>query len=298
LTLNFSKSSFLTYKQCPAAYAYSYVSEGVPVEPDYSGVVPGKVIGRLLDNTLRTAQVPERVYCDGNKVLFDFLIDDKHLQRLFFEEVNRPKCGLHKDAWAKTPEDALRQLRAMRTTLLKIMDEQHVIQPYMLSEFRFASHQKPLRINSVVSLNGAIDLFVSEHQTKPGRLFDLKASPTDANQDPDELKLYTIAMQQVGIKVGMSAFLTYRGGVRTPTYYSFNKADLSEFEDKLVDTARRIAANEFPYTPSEKACKFCKARDICPSKWTSQDKTKLSLPLVKSGDASAPRDFDDDIPDF
>jgi len=270
LVLSFS--SWKTYKDCPAQYFKSRIArEKVPPEEyDITGTVPGTVVDSLAQYYF------DRVERGYKPSTFMFDKDNKKFQEVFDHHIDKPGVHLHEESFAETVDEARDFIGELAENLADMIQAERLLegQNFILAEKRsdfgkkesnpteFGSWHTPLVINDWLSVSGAFDLYSAQERHIPGRLVDWKASRSRHYLDPQQLRLYTIALKRKwGIDVGMAGFILFR--IQDKIWYNFTKTQLDETVDQFVSVAKKIDAEEFDYTPTEAACRLCDFRNVC-----------------------------------
>ena len=263
LVLSFS--AYKLYKDCPAAFFNRYIARTkIPDQDDKTATVPGSIIDRL--NRIYFKKLQET----GRKA--DWIYDSTrpHLREHFEFWINDPKVFLGDGQFAKDKESAFLYVAKVAEKMLRLIQSEKLAENFnfILSEWEhnnpteFGSPYKPLVINEWLSLMGSFDFYGAETRDGLGKLLDWKASRSFYHLDPDQLKLYNIAViKKWNLRVGMCGFVLPILG--TTKWHRFNNDVLEGFTGTLVHTAKKIDREEFDYTPSEASCRMCPFKSSC-----------------------------------
>jgi hypothetical protein len=264
-----SYSSIHAMKLCGMRYWFGYVDPQrklIKRDSDLTGTLPGHVVHRIAEVALKAAdKTKPGVVTDVNLARFE---DNKLLYAVFKDFAADPRVSFasreHESlAWAADERTALNYIRHCRDNLFALLQTHDLIQPFMLREWTFGTYKAPLVLNDQLKICGGLDLLTGQSPTSPLRLIDYKATHTDFRLDKDQLKLYQLAAELAGYRVGMTGFLMFKHR-RAPIYHAFKKKDLDDAVHDFVRISKKIQAEEFDYTPSQAACGLCDYRDDCP----------------------------------
>jgi len=248
-----SYSGMDLFEKCAGGYSLKYVDrKRVKATPDKTGAIPGKVthdIAELVNNAFMAKRGP-----------VDDLWEDL-VPAMFQKYIQKYNPIWSAKAFAKSEDSAFVEIRKM---VLNLRDQQRSLglyKPFMLSEFWFGTAREPLILNDWVAVQGAVDLFSSDSRTSAGRLVDYKASNSSFFLSRKQLRFYQVALERLNFKIYQCGFILFKK--RTEEWFVNKPADLEELVDTLVQIAKKVAAEDFEFTPSKSTCKLCEYIGTC-----------------------------------
>jgi CRISPR/Cas system-associated exonuclease Cas4 (RecB family) len=163
---------------------------------------------------------------------------------------------------------------------IETLKSNNLISPLNIVEHRFGTYQNPLDIGDGLGLTGGLDLLSPAYDK--WRLVDYKSSLNAQNIDLDQLVLYQIgAVTQLKIRPAMAGFLLIR--YSSINWTCIDEARENDLRQRLIQFKDNVADSKFDATPSERACKRCDYRDLCPAYAASKG---LPPPKPKQYDVS------------
>jgi len=273
------------YWDCPGRYYKRYIQrQPIPDdELDITETVPGKVVDRILQYFWR------RVLEGRGAATFMFDPKSKKFDEIFTKYIDAPGVILGGEAFASTREEAKVAIGKLAKNMELMIETEQLLdqQEFLMPEgednrTQFGTYHKPLFINDWLSLSGGFDLFIAPKREFTGRLIDYKASMSTRRLEPEQLKLYQLAIgHKWKLKVGMAGFLLFR--LKKTIWYRFDAEKIQATKDRLIRTAKAIDREEFDLTPSEAACMYCDFRFQCEKAIITDNtkrKKKRSLPVI------------------
>lgn len=239
-----SASGWMTYKQCPKKYEYSRIIRvKSDLIEDHSNAIPGSTVHEAAENYLKTFD--------------DSWFSAEAIKSIFDSVTSKPECDLSK--YPGGPEKAWEMTLLCAKNLHMFLLGQDLKGKKFYTEFNIGTWKEPCVINNDLGLMGASDLLVPAFDKYV--LYDYKATYQRKNVDPDQLKLYKLAVEKIlGVSIPMVGFLFIP--LSLPQYYSFNDTEMKFFLDKLFKAVDLIQKGSFEKKPSQK-CDNCKYRDMC-----------------------------------
>lgn len=265
-----SYSAIHQYKVCPGGYFLGYVDPErklISYTGDMTATLPGKVSHTVVDRALK---VEDKKTCVVTRVDETTFFDNKLFFAVFKEEASKKGISFFKRTgeedshldWAESEQTAFRHTRELLTNLYEGLKSNDLFAPFMVREWNFGTYKNPFTINDQLLLSGAIDLMSGLEASAALRLLDYKGARSDYHLDKDQLKLYNIVAKAFGYNIGMCGFLLFR--VRRKVIYErFGKQELDDTTEKFVSISKKIQREEFDFTPSKTACRFCRMRPEC-----------------------------------
>jgi hypothetical protein len=262
-----SFSSYKAYKTCPKSYLLSRVERRRPVEPDYTGTLPGNVVHDLAEAYFKSS--PDKQ--DLRTHFFDSAFDEK-----FKEHARSDGIRIGPDSQFKTEAEARQLIEQCRDNMVDMIRQYGLDSGDRISEGWFGTWKTPLALGEGLLVSGAFDLLHTVSDIS--RLFDFKASVSPYRLDPDQLTLYTMAIKRkLGISPAMAGFFCFR--MRKVLWHRITPEMESNLQAAMLRAVEKIEALDLPATPSLKVCGTCDYWNTCEeSSITAAPKMQPSRP--------------------
>lgn len=268
---SFSYSSLNKYASCPLQYYFGYINKCQPVTLDFTGTVPGNIGHKLSEDFFKKKKETGEV---------DFALFQDKFNEVFDKYIYSKNVFLNDKAFAKSVEEARTLVRLWVDNMVVMLQMHEVIQNYTLSEYRFGSWQRPLKITETLYLTGGADVFSSVDSKSPGRLIDYKFTDVIFHINPKQTMLYAKALNiALGLETRMAGFFLIKS--MKPVWESVTREKLKSAVDWAEHIASCVAQEKFSPTPSKLACRLCAFREVCEHSSITETKDTLLLSSSK-----------------
>ncbi len=249
--MNLSYTSISQYKKCPKQFWYQRVAkQKPPVTPNVRPFITGDFVAKTLEACFKFNPVLDK----------DFA---RKISPAIWEQViiNQRKGG----AIVLFPNETMASLKSKSFEMLdKSID---VIKSYGMdsgkfsSEFAIGTYAQPLEVAPGVHVIGNVDWMRDEGSEFI--LCDFKTSNDLTYIDPVQALIYVLAVEKItGKPVRKAFFLMLKHS--TIVNVTLTPERREETKALLTDVNNKINSGVFPATPTEKACKDCLYKSVCP----------------------------------
>lgn len=152
------------------------------------------------------------------------------------------------------------EMREMVENGLFYFEERDYLKYKIVSEYGAVSAYKGIR------LYGKLDFLVWKTSTEVV-LVDGKGHK-EKEADKDQLLFYALILLQKGLNLSKASLLYWKHGwddadISVESLQKFLRGDFEEVRNLFVDLKQGISSDNFPASPSNKACKYCEFKHSC-----------------------------------